>query len=468
MSFNSVELTDEKSVMEVINPKFVRSDERIEQASKISKAVELEHIVANAGVAVELVGKIARAYGTTVYVTGITAKIGQRCKITNPGEQRVLLADVVGISDSLIILFLLGAPDGVSNRSEVRVLNEGKSMAFTESLMGCIVDGCGKSMYQPHELVDSVDVPIVRDAPNALSRAPIQRIFSTGVKAIDTLLTVGEGQRIGIFAAAGGGKSTLLAMLARHSSADVIVIGLIGERGREVREYIEESLGEEGLKRAVIVVSTSDRPAMERVNAAQCATTIAEGFRARGKRVLLLMDSVTRYARALREVGLSIGETPVRRGFPPSVFAELPKLLERTGNNETGSITAFYTVLSEDEQTADPIGEEVRSILDGHIVLSRELGEQGHYPAIDVLASTSRLFLKLSSPVHQQAATRVRQLLAKYRDIELLIQLGEFQMGADAIADDAVNCKAAIETMLRQAPDNSTSFDKSLDMLMRI
>jgi len=452
----------------VLDPKYLDSDPVHENLAPAGNGLDFESIVSGAGVSVEQVGKIVRAYGTTVHVSGITAKIGQRCRISSPGERKAMLADVVGIVDNTLILFLLGSLDGVSNRSEVRLLDAGKSIPFSESLAGCIVDGSGKLIYQPHTQLQVVDVPIERDAPDALKRRPIDNVFSTGVKAIDTLLTVGEGQRIGIFAAAGGGKSTLLSMLARHSRADVIVIGLIGERGREVREFIEENLGAEGMARAVLVVSTSDRPAMERVNAAQCATTIAEGYRARGKRVLLLMDSVTRYARALREIGLSVGEPPVRRGFPPSVFAELPKLLERTGNNEKGSITAFYTILAEDEQTSDPVAEEVRSILDGHIVLTRALGESGHYPPIDVLASTSRLFLKLASQKQLDAANRVRRLMSKYQDMELLIQMGEYQAGSDALADEAVAKRDEIESLLKQQPHSNVSYEESLNMLMSI
>jgi type III secretion protein N (ATPase) len=301
-----------------------------------------------------------------------------------------------------------------------------------------------------------------------MARRLIDRALSTKVRAIDTLLTLGEGQRIGVFAAAGGGKSTLLGMLARFAEADVIVIALIGERGREVREFIEDALGPDGLARSIVICATSDRAAMERVRAAHHATAIAEGFRAEGKRVLLLMDSVTRFARALREIGLAAGEPAVRRGFPPSVFAELPRLFERAGNDETGSITAVYTVLLEDEDGGDPVGEEVRSILDGHILLSRRLGAAGHYPAIDVLGSLSRLFPRLAAPEHKAAATKVRALLAKHAEIEFLVQVGEYRAGADPLADRAIAAKPEIDALLRQDADAPEPMPNALVKLRSI
>ena len=414
---------------------------------------------------VEQIGKVVSAYGTTVYVTGLTASIGQRCKITTPGQSIHVLADVVGITGNQVILFPMGNLDGLSNRSEVRVLSTQRCVRFSESMIGCIMDGSGKLVYQPKGQLDTINVPIYRAAPDPLTRRSIDKIFSTGVKVIDTLLTVGEGQRVGIFASAGGGKSTLLAMLARYSTADVVVIGLIGERGREVREFIEHNLGKSGLARCVMVVTTSDRPAIERVNAALCATTIAENFRAMGKRVLLLMDSLTRYARALREIGLSVGELPVRQGFPPSVFSELPKLLERSGNDQHSSITAFYTILEDDEESSDPVSEEVRSILDGHIVLSRNMGETGVYPPVDVLSSASRLIGNLATSEHLDAALRVRQLIAKYQEIELLIQVGEYKPGSDADADDAVNKREAIKRLVCQHSSEQFDFNDSVAQL---
>lgn len=417
------------------------------------------------GKAVEEVGRIVQAYGTTVHVSGITAYVGQRCIVDNPDTGRQTFGDVVGIKNNHIILYLLGTLEGISNRSEVRVSHRGRNISFSESLIGCILDGAGNLIYQPHAQEEIKNVAIDRAAPDPLSRRPISKIFATGVKAIDTLLTVGEGQRLGIFASAGVGKSTLLSMLARHSDADVIVIGLIGERGREVREFLDHSLGREGLAKSVMVVSTSDRPAMERVTAALTATTIAEGYRARGKRVLLLIDSITRYARALREIGLSVGEPPSRRGFPPSVFAELPRLLERAGNDDTGSITAFYTILAEDEESSDPVSEEVKSILDGHIMLSRPLGEKGQYPPIDILASTSRVSRSIVSSEQLNSAMTLRAMLAKYQDNELLLSMGEYKEGIDELADRAIRNKPLIDSLLSQNPDEQFSLQASLDLL---
>jgi len=448
-----------------LDPRFLVSESELEPSAVASKAPDFSLIVDNAAPSAEQVGRITKAYGTTLHVSGLTAYIGQRCSITTPGKSVDILADVVGITSSHIILYPLGSLDGLSNGSEVRVLKTERSIPFSEDLTGCILDGSGKIIYQPHSQTNTMDVSITRSAPDPLTRRSIDSVFSTGIKAIDTLLTVGEGQRVGIFAPAGGGKSTLLSMLAHHSNVDVVVIGLIGERGREVREFIENNLGVEGLARSVLVVSTSDRPAIERVNAAHCATTIAEGFRARGKKVLLLMDSLTRYARALREIGLSVGEPPVRRGFPPSVFSELPKLLERSGNDQTSSITAFYTVLAEDEESTDPITEEVRSILDGHIVLSRAIGEQGIYPPIDILSSASRLINEIATQQHVNAAVRIRQLMAKYQELELLIQVGEYQAGSDAEADEAVEKKDAIKNLLQQHSSLSVSFEEATAML---
>ncbi len=414
------------------------------------------------------VGRVVQAYGTSIRVTGLRARIGQRCVITDRNTHGQLLADVVGFADGHSILFPLGSLQGVVIDSEVRVLDEETTVPVGKSMLGGVFDGLGQPLGNTAQPTDAERYPLDSAAPDAMQRALIKDIFVTGVRAIDSMLTVGVGQRLGIFAMAGGGKSTLLAMLAKAAVADVIVIALIGERGREVREFIDHSLGPEGLARSVLVVATSDRPAMERVKAAHSATAIAEGFRAKGKRVLLLMDSVTRYARALREIGLSIGEPPVRRGFPPSVFAELPKLFERAGNDSHGSVTAFYTVLAEDEDGADPVAEETRSILDGHIILSRKLGERGHYPAIDTLASTSRLFTQLAEPVHQSAATHLRSLLAKHQDVEFLLQVGEYQQGSDALADEAIGKISAINDFLQQAADENSAPAETLQQLYGI
>ena len=414
-------------------------------------------------------GRVVEVLGTTIRVTGIAARIGETCELVEAASGFTVAAEVVGIAGEATILTPLGDVRGLSVDAEVVVRGGEDRVPFGDALLGRVLDGRGMPIDGKGAL--PADLPrraLHAAAPGPMERALIGRALATGVRAIDTLLTLGEGQRMGVFAAAGGGKSTLLGMLARFADADVIVIALIGERGREVREFIADSLGEEGLARSVVVCATSDRAAMERVRAAHHATAIAEGFRAAGKRVLLLMDSVTRFARALREVGLSAGEPAVRRGFPPSVFAELPRLFERTGNDATGSITAIYTVLLEDEEGGDPIGEEVRSILDGHILLSRKLGAAGHYPAIDVLGSLSRLFPRLADPAHRKAATTVRALLAKHDEIEFLVQVGEYKAGADPLADRAIAAKPEIDALLRQDADVPEAMASALLLLRSV
>ena len=296
----------------------------------------------------------------------------------------------------------------------------------------------------------------------------IAKPISLGVRAIDGLLTCGEGQRLGIFAGAGGGKSTLLAKLIRSADVDVIVLALIGERGREVREFIESDLGEEGLKRSVLVVATSDRPAMERAKAAFVATSIAEYFRDQGKSVLLLMDSVTRFARAQREIGLASGEPPTRRGYPPSVFAELPKLMERSGQSDKGSITALYTVLVEGDDMTEPVADETRSILDGHIILSRKLAAANHYPAIDILRSTSRVMNNIVTDEQKTAAGALRELMAKYEEVELLLKIGEYQPGSDPLADKAIAQQDTINAFLRQGSEEPSDLTDTISQMTRL
>ncbi|MBC7957555.1 MAG: FliI/YscN family ATPase [Cytophagales bacterium] len=414
-------------------------------------------------------GRVVQAFGTMLRVSGIGARIGSQCEIFQAGGGGgVVQAEVVGFADGHALVVPLSTLQGVALGSEVRLLEDRSAVWFGPGLLGRVVDCFGQPMDGRPLPAGLTAQPLHATAPNPLARKLISAPFVTGVRVIDSLLTIGQGQRVGVFAAAGGGKSTLLGMLARRSQADVVVIGLIGERGREVREFIEDSLGPEGLARSVVVVSTSDRSAMERVRAAHTATAIAEGFRGRGKSVLLLMDSVTRYARALREIGLAVGEPPVRRGFPPSVFAELPRLFERAGNDETGSITAIYTTLLEDEDSADPVAEEVRSILDGHLVLSRALGQANHYPAVDVLASVSRTFGRVTSAEHQKSANHVRALMARHAEIKLLLQLGEYKAGADALADEAIAKLPGIHALVRQRPTDATPFDTTLAQLQAL
>lgn len=416
---------------------------------------------------VERRGRVVEILGTTIRVTGISARIGDSCEIVERSTGLVVPVDVVGVAGEATILTPLADVRGLSVDAEVIVRAGEDSVPWGPALLGRVLDGRGRPIDGKGELPAGLPRrPLHAPAPAPLERALIDQPLSSGVRAIDTMLTLGIGQRVGVFAAAGGGKSTLLGMMARFAEADVIVVALIGERGREVREFVEDSLGPEGLARSIVICATSDRAAMERVRAAHHATAIAEGFRSEGKRVLLLMDSVTRFARALREIGLASGEPAVRRGFPPSIFAELPRLFERAGNDRDGSITAIYTVLVEDEDETDPVGEEVRSILDGHIILSRKLGAAGHYPAIDVLGSLSRLFPRLAEPDHRAAATKVRALLAKHADIEFLVQVGEYQQGADPLADQAIAAKPEIDALLRQDADQAEPFPASV-MLLR-
>jgi ATP synthase in type III secretion protein N len=406
------------------------------------------------------VGRVAEARGTLIRATGINARIGEVCELRDAGNRQPLMAEVVGIERGMTLLTPLGTLDGISADTEVVAKGFRATVGAGVSLLGRTLDGLGNTMDGQGVIPGLTQVPVYRDAPNAMTRIPVRKAFHTGVRAIDTVLTVGEGQRVGIFASAGGGKSTLLGMLARAAS-DVNVIVLLGERGREVREFIDDNLGPDGLLKSVVVVATSDRPALERVRAAYVGTAIAEHFRDQGKRVLLLLDSVTRFARALRDVGLAVGEPPARRGYPPSVFSALPRLFERSGNNEHGSITAFYTVLLEEEE-GDPIGEEVRSILDGHIQLSRKLAAASHYPAIDVLASTSRVMPRVAQAAHQKAAATLRRQLAKFQDVELLLQIGEYKKGSDTEADDAIRNMPAIRRLLQQGAEQRSSFDEGV------
>jgi type III secretion protein N (ATPase) len=430
--------------------------------------VDFSELRANlrAGRTVRTSGRVVRACGTMLQARGVPARIGELCRLCSEDDGHELLAEVVGVEDDAVLLMPLGGLQGISARTRVETCGTVQSVLTGESMLGRVLDPSALPIDGAGELQCATRMPLLAAPPHPLTRMPVQKRFETGVRVIDTLLTVGEGQRLGIFAAAGCGKSTLLGMLARRSAADVNVIALIGERGREIQEFIADSL-QGDLSRSVLVVSTSDTPALMRARALHTATAIAEYFRDAGRRVLLLVDSVTRYARALRDVGLTAGEPPTRRGFPPSVFSALPQVLERAGNSAVGSITAFYTVLLEDEETADPVGEEVRSILDGHLVLSRKLASANHYPAIDVLQSVSRVMDRIVDDEHRRAAAAARRLLAKHREIEVLLQMGEYERGADAFADAAVACAPLIEQHVCQAVNESATFVEGLASLRR-
>jgi type III secretion protein N (ATPase) len=411
-------------------------------------------------------GRVQEALGATLRVSGLELRVGQQCEVVDPAAGVRIGAEVIGVSRGMAVLAPLAPLQGVSTEAIVLPGAAQPRIPVGDALLGRVLDCNGAPIDGGPPLPPGLPAwPVFAQAPDPLSRAPVDQVFPTGVRAIDALLTVGVGQRVGVFAPAGVGKSTLLGMMARHGCGDVNVIALIGERGREVREFIDDYLGVEGLRRSVVVVATSDRPALERVRAAHAATAIAEGFRARGARALLMMDSVTRFARALREIGLAAGETAVRRGFPPSVFAELPRLFERAGNDHAGSITAFYSVLIEDEDVSDPIGEEVRSILDGHLMLSRPLSQQGLFPAIDVLASLSRVFPRIVDERHRDHAEQVRALLARHAQTEFLLQVGEYKAGADPLTDRAIERLPAIRGLIAQRPHDRADFDATLQSL---
>jgi type III secretion protein N (ATPase) len=415
--------------------------------------------------ATESRGRVLDAVGTLVKATGLTARIGDLCELRNPGSSWRLRAEVIGVSRQATLLMPFGDLDGISSQTEVVNLGRAQTVKVGPTLLGRVLDGLGEPRDSLGPLGAAVDYPVHAIAPDPLTRRRVERVLQTGVRAIDGLLTCGEGQRVGIFAPAGTGKSSLLSMIARGTSADVIVVGLIGERGREVGEFLDGLRQTGASKHCVCVVTTSDRPAVERIKAANVATSIAEYFRDQGKSVLLLVDSVTRYARALREIGLASGEPPARRGYPPSTLAALPRLFERAGQSSSGSITAFYTVLVDDDEAGDPIAEEVRATLDGHILLSNKLAAAGHYPAIDVLTSRSRVMVNLVSDQQQSAAIAAVEQLAKYDSVQMLVQIGEYKPGSDAAADRALRCREDLLKFLRQRRDDVAALDATVAQL---
>ncbi|MFC4160047.1 type III secretion system ATPase SctN [Chitinimonas lacunae] len=415
----------------------------------------------------QIKGRVTQVIGTIIKAVVPTVKVGEVCLLRNPGESFEMKAEVVGFSRDAALLTPIGDMYGISSATEVIPTGRAHMVPVGFGLLGRVLDGLGRPIDGRERGPLEVDryYPVFQEAPDPLTRRMIADPLPLGVRALDGLLTCGEGQRMGIFAAAGGGKSTLMGMLVKGAAVDVTVIALIGERGREVREFLEHELGEEGRRRSVIVCATSDKSSMERAKAAYVATAIAEYFRDQGKKVLFLMDSVTRFARAQREIGLAAGEPPTRRGYPPSVFATLPRLMERVGMNDKGSITALYTVLVEGDDMTEPVADETRSILDGHIVLSRKLGAANHYPAIDVLASASRVMNNIVDPDHKAAAGRVRELMAKYQEVELLVKIGEYKRGADRTTDEAIDKQERIRAFLRQRTDERSGFADTLAAL---
>ncbi|MBL4937992.1 flagellar protein export ATPase FliI [Clostridium sp. YIM B02515] len=411
-------------------------------------------------------GLVKKVIGLTIEVEGIRAFVGEVCTIYNE-KNLPITCEVVGFKEDNVILMPLGELIGIA--PGCRVVSHGKplSVSCSDNLLGKILDGLGNPL-EGEELRGEALYQLDRDPPDPLKRRRIKDVLPTGVRAIDGFLTCGEGQRVGIFAGSGVGKSTTLGMIAKYAEADVNVIALIGERGREVLDFIERDLGEEGLKRSVIVCATSDRPALVRLKGAFTATAIAEYFRDQGKKVILMMDSVTRFAMAQREVGLAIGEPPATKGYTPSVFAMLPRLMERSGMSDKGSITAFYTVLVDGDDFNEPIADAVRGILDGHIVLSRALAAKNHYPAIDILSSVSRLMSEIADDEHKKTASLCRDLLATYKDSEDLINIGAYVKGSNKKVDMAINYNDAIEKFLRQGVKEHTEFKDSLIALKNI
>jgi type III secretion protein N (ATPase) len=415
-------------------------------------------------------GRVVQVIGTIIKAVVPSVKVGELCILRNPGESFEMKGEVVGFVKDAALITPIGDMFGISSATEVIPTGRSHMVPVGNGLLGRVLDGLGRPLDEAElgPIEANKFYPVFAEAPDPLKRRIINQPLELGVRALDGLLTCGEGQRMGIFAAAGGGKSTLMGMLVKGADVDVTVVALIGERGREVREFLEHELGPEGRRKSVIVCATSDKSSMERAKAAYVATAIAEYFRDQGKRVLFLMDSVTRFARAQREIGLAAGEPPTRRGYPPSVFATLPKLMERAGMNEHGSITALYTVLVEGDDMTEPIADETRSILDGHIVLSRKLGAANHYPAIDVLASASRVQNAVITPEHKQAAGRIRELMAKYQEVELLVKIGEYKRGGDATTDEAIDKHEAIRSFLRQKTDEHSTLPEALTRMQEL
>ncbi len=413
-------------------------------------------------------GRITEIVGMLIKAIVPNVKIGEVCLVKREGEP--LRTEVVGFTREEVILSPLGEMKGVGPSSEVIPTHLPLHIKVGPNLLGRILNGLGEPLdVETKGPLECDEIyPVIQDPPDPTKRKRISEPISVGVRAIDGVLTTGLGQRMGIFAAAGGGKSTLLGMIARNAVADVNVISLIGERGRELRDFIEKDLGPEGLKRSVLIVSTSDQASQLRLNAAYVGTAIAEYFRDQGKSVILMMDSVTRFARALREVGLAAGEPPARAGYTPSVFATLPKLLERSGNSDKGSITAFYTILVAGDDMNEPVADEVRSILDGHIILSSDLAKKFHYPAIDVMSSASRVMNSIVPKEHLQLVGKLREVLANYAKNELLIKIGEYKRGADKMGDFAIDYIEKVQKFLKQAIDEKCTYQESLQLLRSI
>jgi FliI/YscN family ATPase len=413
-------------------------------------------------------GRVTRVVGLVLEAMGLDVGLGSLCRVTSHSRDHSVLAEVVGFHERGVLLMPLGEMDGLHPGSSVQPLGRTFGVDVGPGLLGRVLNGLGHPIDGKGKLDVVERVPLTAEPPNPLERQTIDRPLETGVRAIDGLLTIGRGQRVGIFAGSGVGKSTLLGMIARQARADVNVIALLGERGREVREFIENALGPEGLARSVVIVATGDQAALVRARGALVATAIAEYFRDQGKQVLLMVDSVTRVAMAWREIGLATGEPPTTKGYPPSVFANLPRLLERAGNGERGGITGIYTVLVDGDDFNEPVADATRSILDGHIVLTRRLAAQNHFPAIDVLDSKSRVKDLITNDVQKRAAGAMLRLEAAYREKEDLIMVGAYQKGSDLYVDAAIAYRHKVLEFLQQRPDETTHYGDTYAALAQI
>lgn len=429
---------------------------------KYSNVVETIHLTRDSGKVTEVNGMLIKGY-----LPG--ASVGSIVKINPSGMEKSFLAEVVGFKDKHVLMMALNDMRGVALGSKITLARQIATVRAGDELLGRVVDGLGRPLDDKGEVENFREVPLYSEVRNPLARRPIREPIDLGIRAINGALTAGLGQRVAIMAGSGVGKSVLLGMMARNTNADVNVIAMIGERGREVREFIEHDLGPEGMARSVVVCVTSDQSPLLRMRGAYVATALAEYFCAQGKNVLLMMDSVTRFAMAQREIGLSTGEPPSQKGYTPSVFATLPKLLERAGSFEgEGSITGFYTTLVEGDDMNDPIGDSVRSIVDGHIVLSRALAQKGHFPAIDVMQSASRVMRAVSSPEHVKLAQKLRETLAVYKDAEDLINIGAYKPGSNPKIDKAVKVIDNVNDFLKQRVEDPTNFTQTVRQMQQI
>ncbi len=416
----------------------------------------------------EMSGTVQKVVGMTIESRGPMVKMGDICKVYPHFGDQAVLAEVLGFKDQSVVLMPFGNVSGIGAGNKVVATGQEYMVPVGEGLKGRILDALGRPMDDQGPIEPEAYYPIENMPPNPLDRVRIKEMLPLGVSAIDSMLTVGKGQRIGIFAGSGVGKSTLLGMIARRASADINVITLVGERGREVLDFIEKDLKEEGLRKSVLVVATSDQPALLRLKSAMVGTAIAEFFRDQGYNVMLMMDSLTRFAMAQREIGMTVGEPPVSRGFPPSVYSMLPKLLERSGTSKKGSITGIYTVLVEGDDMNEPIADTVRGILDGHFVLSRKLANNNQYPAIDVLASVSRLMVEITTEEHREMANYIRNMMTEYNGVQDLISIGAYKQGASPKVDEAIMLHEPILSLLKQGIGEKVDFEEMLEKMRDI